>query len=389
MNNLTHCPGCGAAFQRKRDDQPGFLPEGKEPAAETLCKRCFQLKHYSTLRKAHLSDADVLSSIQEAAKTASAVFLVVDATSVEEGMADVQWLEGLDVPVFVMVTKADLLDRWVSRLDLQRWVAEQTGLPEKQISVLSSLHPSEVRELRQNIESAFERDDRIFLLGAPNVGKSTLLASLLRRDGPTMSPMPGTTIGLMEYPMERGPVLQDAPGLGGSNPWLKWLCPDCLTALTPRRRLIHEEVMLKTGQAVCFGGLVHVTVTEAGDRGWIRAEAFGSDGLTIHKTSAVKIPALLEQHLGEMLTPPCKACAKALVHQRRSTQTFLLHTGQDLVIPGVGWLALYSGFAEVTVEMPDFLECFLRPWLVPSQSLRSGSRRGTLRLSVKKGGHRA
>ncbi|MBR0108033.1 MAG: 50S ribosome-binding GTPase [Pyramidobacter sp.] len=370
MEEKKRCPGCGAVFQTADENLPGFLAPGKEPKEGVLCKRCFQMKHYGVFRKALISDPNIQKELRRQADSCAALFLVLDVTRPEISMSDLDWAEELNKPVFLVANKVDLLEPWTARKEVLAWLSEQCGVPAEQIFLISAHSRRDMTDLRARLRDTFSPEDRILFAGAANVGKSTILGALLKNDLPTVSRLPGTTVGMTEYRMEHGPVLVDAPGLKGEDPFVPVLCPDCLTALSPRKSFQSSIEVFKPGQTIFFGGLAQLTVTDAGERGWVRLGLFAPDSVTLHKTREERIESLIDEHSGELLTPPCEKCAARLASLNWKEESFRLHAEEDLVIPGIGWAALYSGACAVTLRTPEFVAGAIRPWLIPSPARR-------------------
>lgn len=359
------CPGCGALFQSDRSDLPGFIPSGLAVTDKTVCRRCFRLRHYGEGNKAPVNDLLLEPQIRAAAASAAAVFLVCDALSADRALDGFEWLDGVSCPVTLLVTKADLVEPYLDRSALGLWVSEATGVPFEQIQVLSGLKNSDLRNFRLRLQDVFSSGDRLLFLGKTNAGKSTILSSMLRGgSGPTVSAMPGTTVGLCEYQLEGGIVLLDAPGLKSHDSLLPALCPQCLMALTPKRRLVCQELTLKEGSALCFGGLGRAAVVDGGERGWLRAVAVAPEGVTIHQTSAEKAEELVAAARIDLLSPPCRTCYDTLSRLPVRRDEFALYPGLDLVVGGVGWLAVTSGHGRIRLSGPDPLHGFLRKQLI-------------------------
>jgi ribosome biogenesis GTPase A len=364
------CPGCGAVFQSVDENLPGYLVPGKKIEEGVLCKRCFQMKHYGVYKKALISDPAIQKEIKDYAAGAAAVFLILDVTRPELCLSDLNWAEKLDKPVFVIANKADLLEPWITRKELLKWLSERTGVSSEQIILLSAHNKRDMADLRRRLEDTFSADEKVLFAGTANAGKSTILSEMLKKDLPTVSRLPGTTVGITEYHMTEGPVLADAPGLKGGDPFVPVLCPDCLALLSPKKIFQSSLEVLKTGQTVFFGGLAQITVSDAGERGWVRLGIFAPDSVTVHRTKEERISDLLKDHTGEFLIPPCRKCAAKLEALAWKEEVFHLHPEEDLAVPGIGWVALYSGACTVKLRVPDFVNGIVRPWLVPSPARR-------------------
>lgn len=381
MEFNKRCPGCGALFQNTSENLPGYLAPGKEPLEGVLCKRCFQMKHYGVLRKAPLNDPNLQHEISRQAQECTALFLVLDVTRPEVSLSALDWAGKLDKPVFLVANKADLLDPWLTREQMSVWLAERCGVPREQIFLISAHNRREMSVFRARIQDTFARGERVLFAGQANAGKSTILGALLKNDVPTVSRLPGTTVGLGEYQMEDGPVLVDAPGLKGADPFLPELCPDCLAALAPKKVFQSRLEALKSGQTVFFGGLAQVIASDMGEGNWVRVGIFAPDSIALHKTREERIEALLEQHSGELIAPPCKKCAAHLAALKWNETVFRLRVGEDLVVPGVGWVAFYGSSqpraCSVVLRAPEFLTGVVRPWLIPSPLRRKQGKRRT------------
>lgn len=370
MEQKRRCPGCGAVFQSVDENLPGYLVPGKKIEDGVLCKRCFQMKHYGVYKKALISDSAIQKQINEYARGAAAIFLILDVTRPEISFSDLDWAEKMDKPVFLIANKADLLEPWITRKELLKWLIDRTGVNGEQIILISARNKGDMADLRHRLADTFDPAEKVLFAGAANAGKSTILSEMLKKDLPTVSRLPGTTVGITEYAMSEGPVLADAPGLKGSDPFVPVLCPDCLASLSPKKVFQSSLEVLKTGQTVFLGGLAQLSVADAGERGWVRFGVFAPDSVSIHRTREERIDDLLKDHAGELLVPPCRKCAVRLSSLNWKEELFHLHSEQDLAVPGIGWAALYSGSCTVKLRVPEFVNGVVRPWLVPSPARR-------------------
>lgn len=127
-------------------------------------------------------------------------------------------LEGLrQKPRILLANKADLADAAVSR----QWAAYFAAAGES-VTFVDSRRLGNVRGLLQEwrglIESggsrpAFARPLRIMVLGIPNVGKSTLVNRLHRRNKAQVGPKPGVTRQNQWVSLDDGFELLDTPGV--------------------------------------------------------------------------------------------------------------------------------------------------------------------------------
>ena len=100
------------------------------------------------------------------------------------------------------------------------------------------------------------------------------------------------------------------------------------------------------------------------------AAGFAPDSVTIHRTREERIDGLMKDHVGELLVPPCRKCAAKLRTQSWREEEFRIRPEEDLVVPGIGWVALYSGACTAKLRAPAFVKGVRRPWLIPSPARR-------------------
>lgn len=365
---VLKCPGCGAPFQSEHVDQAGYLPSGMDPEGK-VCRRCFRLTHYREYRKESINEEDLQTQLRALSRSCKAIFLLCELWAADEPIGALEWLADVDCPVFLLATKADLLSGFINEARMKTWICEQTGLPLRQVRILSVKKGNSLRELRVFLQDRFEKDDRIAFLGRPNAGKSTLLNALIRQDCATASPLPGTTLGISEYRMDNGPVLIDVPGLAGDAPLANRLCKECLTALTPSGRLSTAELRVKPGQTLMLGGLAALDITDV-ETTALHVGAFCSGNVTLHRTKTEKAMELFNDRRHDVVAPPCKACIELFTDDPVKEYDVILHPGMDLLIEEVGWFSVFGGHAKGVLRLLPPCKLRIRGQLVPSPRSR-------------------
>lgn len=362
------CPGCGAPFQSEKIDQAGYLPSGMDPEGK-VCRRCFRLTHYREYQKEPIDEEHLQKQLQILSKNCRALFLLCEVWSADEPLGALEWLAKAHCPVFLLATKADLLSGFLNEAQMKAWICAQTGLPNRQVRVISVKKGDSLKELRFFLQDRFDQTDRVAFLGRPNAGKSTLLNALLRQDCATASPLPGTTLGVTEYQMADGPILVDVPGLSGDAPLANRLCKNCLTSLTPSGRLATVDLRVKPGQTLMLGGLAALDITEV-ETTALHLGAFCSGNVTLHLTKTEKAAELLQNRRTDVITPPCEACADILHKEPMEEYDAVLHPGIDLLIEEVGWISVFGGHAKGVIRLISPCKLRIRGQLVPPPRTR-------------------
>ena len=215
----------------------------------TVCARCHSLRNYGQVKNQTAEnlipdfDFDRLISTRlmnpSGNGSANVVVMVVDcvdfdgsfprtaAKSLFKALERIQdnSKKGKKLPKLVLVaTKIDLLPSQVSPTRLDRWVrhrASAVGAPKlSRVYLVSARKDLGVRNLLSFIKDLAGPRGNVWVIGAQNVGKSTLINAFAKKQGAkvtklTEAPIPGTTLGILRI----GGILSaktkmfDTPGL--------------------------------------------------------------------------------------------------------------------------------------------------------------------------------
>ncbi|RWW42027.1 hypothetical protein BHE74_00052451 [Ensete ventricosum] len=258
------CPGCGIFMQDTDPDLPGYyrrkvvaprkkkrrVKEAKRRDTEedsvTVCARCHSLRNYGQVKNQKadnlIPDFDfdrlVTSRLMKPATSAPVVVMVVDCVDFDGSFPKravkslFKALEGGNrhykpskLPKLVLVaTKVDLLPSQISPTRLDRWVrnrAKAAGAPKlNAIYLVSARKDLGVKNLISRIKELAGPRGNVWVIGAQNAGKSTLINAFAKREGVkttrlTEAAVPGTTLGILRIPgiLPAKAKMYDTPGL--------------------------------------------------------------------------------------------------------------------------------------------------------------------------------
>jgi 30S ribosome assembly GTPase len=362
-----HCAGCGIAIQTEDKSKPGFAPESSLEKEAPVCQRCYRIKHYNEASTVTLGDDEFVRILNGIGHTRSLVVQVVDIFDFNGS-----WLRGLprfvgDNPILLVANKVDLLPKNVNRNRLVNWLrksASDLGLKPVDVMLVSARSGEGLERLVQAMDTYRKKRD-IYIVGVTNVGKSSLINRLLNQYGEseteiTTSQFPGTTLDVIEIPLDEQSSLYDTPGIINRDQIIYRVNPEELKLVMPAKPLKPKTYQLKDKQSLFIAGLARMDFVKGEDQPFV---FYISNLLNIHRTKLERADEIYENHLGEMLSPPGKEQADPTA--KLDKFTFKVPAGNyDLVISGLGWVALHGTGANVAVHVPKGVAVSLRPSLI-------------------------
>ena len=220
LENSSRCAGCGIALQNENQQAPGFVPAASIHKEDAICQRCFRIKHYNEASSITVNQDEFLKLLGSVASTESLVVHIVDLFDFEGSLiSGLQRFVGNN-PVLLVVNKIDLLPRVTNWNRLRNWVqkqARENGLKVADVVLCSARRNIGFDRVVEAVTALRGKRD-VYVVGATNVGKSTLINRLisdysdLKREL-TVSRYPGTTLDAVHIPLDDGHSIIDTPGI--------------------------------------------------------------------------------------------------------------------------------------------------------------------------------
>ncbi|SFP19894.1 ribosome biogenesis GTPase YqeH [Salibacterium halotolerans] len=351
------CPGCGAEIQTEAPEKPGYVPPAALNREVVVCMRCFRLKHYNEVQEVPLRKTDFTNQLHDLAKENALIVKIVDAFDFEGS-----WIPGFQRyigqnDVLLLVNKMDLLPKSINENRLKDWIrreAKEQGLKPAGIMLMSA-------EKKQSVEEAAAKMDElrggkdVYITGCTNVGKSTFINALIEAFGGdeeqhiTASGYPGTTLDLIDIPLDDGRSMYDTPGIINERQMAHYISRSDLKALTPSREIKPRIYQLEEKQTLFIAGLARMDFEEGSKNSFV---VYVNNDLLIHRTKLDNADSLYENHKGEMLSPPGTETLKEMPALTRHT-FHIKQPKMDIVISGLGWITVVEPDAVVTVYAPE------------------------------------
>jgi hypothetical protein len=237
----------------------------------------------------------------------------------------------------VAANKFDLLPTQATAARVERWVRlrlRQAGLPRpERVFMTSAATGVGVRPMLEQLRNGMAFREDLWVVGAQNAGKSSLIAAMQRAGAgtggggggggasappsysnkqppglrsPTIAPVPGTTLGVLRVsgiPLGPKQRVFDTPGVPHSHQLTSRLPLAEAAALLPARRLKPRTWRLPEGTTILAGGLVRVDLLEVpGPTMYVTLFAADTVGCHAGKTAAAE--ERRASHAGGLLVPP-------------------------------------------------------------------------------------
>lgn len=339
-----YCVGCGAKLQTENQEKAGYV-KTIDDREVLYCKRCYRLKHYNEYPKITANPKIYDKMLDNIVEKNGLYLLIVDLFDFSGSFTKtiINKLRGKHV--IVVANKYDLLPKSVRTEKVVEWISamcQKEFFKVDAIHIVSSKKGYFIDELMSTVTMLRDGHD-VYFVGIANVGKSSLINSLLKRFTPktediiVTSPVPGTTLETINIPyFTDNKSFIDTPGLINKENIIDKVLPRSYKEIMPNNEIKPKNYMLSNDQVIFIGGLCYLEILTGT---YSNVTCYFSNNLLVHRTKQSRIADLLKDHLGEILTPPTLAEAKNVTYD---SYTFNLDKPlkQDIVISGLGFFTV-------------------------------------------------
>ena len=294
-----------------------------------ICQRCFRLQQYGQVEQSlrpGWSDhelltpehfVNLLSNIKE---QKAVVLCIVDVFDLEGSiLKNLRSIAGPN-PVVIAANKADLIPKDASDVRMTNWIhseikymcdmkspkeaeesnrkemeergwirpkaiADESGILRRQnIHLVSCATGMGMKKLMNSVVAmAGDNGNKVYVMGAANVGKSSFINQLLevsrgnksskkvqkkKSNVPqaTVSNLPGTTLNFLKIKLPNGITMIDTPGLLNEGQLTAKLSTEELRMVIPSTPVVPVTFRVAEGKCVLIGGLAKVEMTEVSEK---------------------------------------------------------------------------------------------------------------------------
>ena len=338
MTETLKCIGCGAPLQSENKNAPGYVPEHNLFREDVICRRCFRLKNYNEVQDVGMDSEDFLNLLNGLSDRSGIIVNVVDIFDFEGSFINALKRIVGNKKIILVANKLDLLPKQINHRRVKEWLkrsAKKYGLDAEKGWGIEDL----LTAINQNRDH-----DDVYIVGTTNVGKSTLINKLIElsvgeKDVVTTSRFPGTTLDMIDIPLDETSFMYDTPGIIQEHQMTHLVTEKELKTIIPKKEIKQRVYQLNESQTLFFGGLARIDYVSGGKRPLI---CFFSNDLNIHRTKTEKANELWKNQLGDLLTPPNNVSNFNL----KDIKAVRLETGKekrDIMISGLGFITIDSG----------------------------------------------
>jgi len=363
------CSGCGARLQTESPDKPGYVPEQALGREDAICRRCFRIRHYNDVTHAAVDQDDFLRMLSGIASTDSLVVHIVDLFDFEGSViSGLQRFVGSN-PVLLVVNKIDLLPKSTNFNRILGWVrrqAKRLGLKPAETVLCSAAKRTGFDRVVEAIRRLRGGRD-VYVVGATNVGKSTLINRLIRDYSDldrelTVSRYPGTTLDQIRIPLDDGRHIIDTPGIVYPYRLTEAVPKGVLQRLLPEKPLKPLVYQLNERQTLFFGALARFDFTRGEPQSFT---IYVSPSLRVHRTKLERAEEVYAEHRGGLLSPPDAEDLDKIAPWTRHSLRVPPNSRTDISISGLGWIRANSpAGAYVEVYAPKGVHVILREAMI-------------------------
>lgn len=358
---LRKCKGCGSVLQETDSDKPGFIPVLKEDSS--YCKRCYRMMHYNELPKIIASNKDYEHVIDDVIQRNGLIVFVVDIFAFKATFNKKMIDKLRNKNVILVANKYDVFPKSTNIANIVSWLSrecEKIFFRVDAIHIVSSKKGYFIDELTNTIDLARKGRD-VYFVGCANVGKSSLINALLKRntsiqnDVISTSMIPGTTLNQIRIQFfEDGKYLVDTPGLINDADILNQLMPISYNKILPANEIKPITYQLSNGNAVMLSGLAAL---EFMCDETISVMIYASNNLYIHRCKSEKVADLFKNQLGVLLTPP-DFTEKDNIKYKTEIIELDGKKKMDIWFSGFGFVSV-KGKTKIKVTYPEKTEVYL------------------------------
>ncbi len=323
-NEPKKCLGCGVVLQDQNILQEGYITS----LENDICQRCFRLKNYGEYKVVTKTNEEYLEILKNVGKTKDLVLYITDLINLEKDFQTIRDI--LPNKMIIVLNKKDALPKSVKEKKLIKYF-EDLNIHVEEIIVVSCSKNYNIDYLMKKIKY-YQTSKNVYVVGHTNAGKSSLINKLIQNYSDnnqelTMSPLPSTTLNLVNIEINEYLNIIDTPGIVESGSILNHVDEKLVKKISPKKEIKPRTYQLRKNQSIIIEDLVRIDYVE-GEK----------NSFTVFVSNDLKVRRLLNLLNNKDLTDLNKT-------------TYNIKYDEDLVISGLGFIKIVNkGVVDVYID---------------------------------------
>lgn len=324
MNNEKRCAGCGVQLQDENILQEGYTTN----LENDLCQRCFRMKNYGEYQVVTKSNEEYIEILKSVGETKDLVLYITDLLNLEKNIEEIRTI--IPNKMILVLNKMDVLPKSVKEEKLKKYLANK-DVNFEEIIVISTEKNYNIDYLLKRIKY-FQTSKNVYVVGHTNAGKSSLINKLIKNYSDktqelTMSPLPSTTLNMVNIEINDHLNLIDTPGLVDTGSILNHVTPEMVKKISAKKEIKPRTYQLRKNQSIIIEDLVRIDYVE-GEK----------NSFTVFVSNDLKVKRLLNLFNNEELKDKNKI-------------TYNMKYDEDLAISGLGFIKIVNkGVIDVYID---------------------------------------
>ncbi len=327
MNNEAtskKCLGCGVELQDEN-----ILKEGYITSLENdICQRCFRMKNYGEYQTVTKSNEEYLDILRNVGKTHDLVLYITDLLNLEEDLTSIRDI--LPNKMILVLNKKDALPKSVKENKLIEYIKEM-DINLEEVIVVSCNKNYNIDYLMKRIKY-YQTSRNVYVVGHTNAGKSSLINKLIKNYSEsaqelTMSPLPSTTLNVVNIEINDHLNIIDTPGLVDAGSILNQVDEKMVKRISPKKEIKPRTYQLRKNQSIIIEDLIRIDYVE-GEK----------NSFTVFVSNDLKVKRLLNLFNNDEL-------------KNLNKTTYDIKYDEDIVISGLGFIKIVNkGVVDIYVN---------------------------------------
>lgn len=332
MSEKKKCLGCGVVLQDENILQEGYTTQ----LDNDICQRCFRMKNYGEYQVVTKSNDEYIEILKNVGKTKDLVLYITDLLNLERDMAEIRKI--LPNKMILVLNKKDVLPKSIKETKLIQYF-DTCGISFEEVIVISARKNYNIDYLLKRIKF-YQTSKNVYVVGRTNAGKSSLINKLIKNYSDnvqelTMSPLPSTTLNMVNIEINDYLTLIDTPGLVDSFSILNYVSPSMFKKISPRKEIKPKTYQLRKNQSILIEDFLRIDYIE-GEK----------NSFTLFLSNDLKVKRLLNSTNKDDLKDLSKT-------------TYQVKYNEDLVIHGLGFIRIVNkGVVDIYIDKN--IETFMR-----------------------------